>query len=179
VRRASLSFLLALFACATHRQSAVQLDESAQQDTQSHAAESVEIHRIEEPSRTTTTVLDFDSAPTGAGRENVAPGSRSVVPAVPPTGLPAALPFHGKLIRLTTTVEERGQVSETTSANASQTSQGAAREALSGKADTERDSKPSLGLPVLGLVLAGIAAAAIFTRGVWLGPLLSFIRGKL
>jgi hypothetical protein len=43
-------FLMALSACAVHRESAVQVDEAAQQEEESHAAESVEIHRIEEPS---------------------------------------------------------------------------------------------------------------------------------
>jgi hypothetical protein len=60
-------------------------------------------------------------------------------------------PFHGKLIRLTTTVEERGQVSETTSANASSDIAGRCQsKRFRAKADSERDSKPSLGLPVPG-----------------------------
>jgi hypothetical protein len=92
---------------------------------------------------------------------------------------PVTLPLHGKLIRLTTTVEERGQVSETTSAKGSSESTAAATATLAAKADSETDSKPSLGLPYLGLLLAGIAASAILTRGIWLGPLLGFIRGKL
>jgi hypothetical protein len=74
---------------------------------------------------------------------------------------------------------ERGQVSETTSAKGSSESTAAATATIAAKADTETDSKPSLGLPYLGLLLAGIAASAILTRGVWLGPLLGFIRGKL
>jgi hypothetical protein len=168
VRRAPLSFLIALSACATHRQSAVALDTAAQQEEESHAAESVEIHRIEEPSRTTTTVSEYEGS-----------DAAELVRAPDPSDVPAVLPLHGKLIRLTTTVEERGKVSETTSAKGASEATAAATTTVAAKADSERDSKPSLGLPVLGLVLAGIAAAAIFTRGVWLGPLVSFIRGKL
>jgi hypothetical protein len=191
VRGAPLSICLALFACATHRESAVQVDTAAQQEEESHAAESVEIHRIEEPSRTTTTVEEYappeSSAGGPAGGASPADAEASAhpihgftgdhgLPLEPRAVVPVVLPFHGPLIKLTTITEERGQISETTSANASQASQGAAREALSGKADTERDSKPSLGLPVLALVLAGIAASAILTRGIWLGPAFNLVK---
>lgn len=194
MRAAPLSFLIALSACATHRESAVQLDESAQQDTQSHAAESVEIHRIEEPSRVTTTTEEYGplqeevsedaAAPlvlvqreVGEGRDQGTQAERAAADAA--EAAPVVLPFHGKLVRRIVRVEERGQVSETTSAKGSSEATAAATATLAAKADSERDSKPSLGLPYLGLLLAGIAAAAIFTRGVWLGPLVNFIRGKL
>jgi hypothetical protein len=176
VRGAPLSLCLALFACATHRESAVHVDEAAQQEEESHAAESVEIHRIEEPSRTVTVVEEFGEA-NGAGGGQVLPASPAQNLSASPEVL-TVLPFHGPLIKLTTITEERGQVSETTSAKGSSESTAAATATLAAKADTEKDSKPSLGLPYLGLLLAGIAASAILTRGIWLMPLFSFLKSK-
>jgi hypothetical protein len=195
-QRIGAGALALLISCATHRQSAVQLDESAQQDTQSHAAESLEIHRIEEPSRVTTTTEEYGSPQEAAPQASASgvpdvqavegraePEGRqgngeAIAAAEVPTGsdVPLVVPFHGPLLRRVVRVEERGQVSETTSAKGSSEATAAATATIAAKADSERDSKPSLGLPVLGLVLAGIAASAILTRGIWLGPAFNLVK---
>lgn len=147
----ALALAIALSGCAVHRESASAVD--------AHEALRAAIHRVEEPSRVTTTVEEYAPpdgplAAPGTGSSG-SPVGRGVASVSPPTLV--TLPLHGPLIKLTTTVEEKGAIRTDTSAVASAS--------VDAKSETESSSKPSLGISLWFLLIpAALAALAYLLR---------------
>jgi len=165
------AILLLLCACASHRQEASQVDEKAQTwDTHTFSGDT-EVHRTQEPSKTTTTIEEFNPLEEFAESNALGDSTGPVKTRV------TKVPAH--LVKRTTVVTERGQVTTETSKKADSSAAASSTATLAGKATSESSSRPSLGFGVLGLLVAGVGVWLVLTRGTWLPKALGLARRLL